>query len=216
MTKHLILSIFLTLVVSMAVFAGAGSVVPTGLGGAALKSASSVLSKSQPSHPPSGLPSNVASALPSVAVPSAIPSAPPIALPPLTDKEVKDLHREFDKAQATQMKALDHRQKVELKELDGAQKAAFNEWNDKEKKARRQFFKDHEKGPERRDYIKEFQNRRDKLFADQKADREKRKQEQTDQRKSVLEEQQKNLKAFEESLAKKERPDTALWPRPGT
>ncbi len=215
MTKHLILSIFFTLVVSMAVFAGGSSLLPTGIGSLPLKSAGNVLSHSEPSHPPSTLPSGVPSHLAS-AVPSVLPSVAPVVVPPLSDKEVKDLRREFEKSQATQIKALDHRQKVELKELDGAQKAAFNEWNDKEKRARRQFFKEHEKGPERRDYIKQFQDRRDSLFADQKADREKRKQEQVDQRKSLIEEQQKNLKAFEDSLAKKERPDSSLWPKPGT
>lgn len=160
------------------------------------------------------------SVLPVVPSPPATPQASPAPSPlaeaaPLTDKERKELRREFDRAQATQLKALDHRHKAELRELDAAQKARFSEWQEKEREARRAYFKEHEKGPERREYIRGLQARRLEFVGELKAEREKRKAEQNERRSALVVQQKQNRAAFQEALAKGERPPANLWPQPG-
>lgn len=125
------------------------------------------------------------------------------------------LKKEFARAQASEMKALDHQCKFELKELKASQDAKQKEWRHKENEARHKFFDEHPKGSERRDYVQDFMNRRDaftKTLAEEKA----RLVKDQEARVSALKaEQSTKLRLFNESLKKGEIPSKDLWPRAG-
>lgn len=145
--------------------------------------------------------------------PAPSPSASPSpSAAPLTTAESRQLLAEFNRAQSNELAALKHRQEMELQELKAAQGARRKEWEEKEKAARRQFFSEHSKGPERRAYIKDFIERRNaflQVLKDEKAQRQKSFEVRLQ---SVKEDQAGKLKEFQEYLGRQERPPTRLWP----
>jgi hypothetical protein len=159
-------------------------------------------SGSSPGAPPSASPSLIAPG----------EEQAPAAVPPLSDSEVAELRRRFEEAQAVALKAQEHRQRLELKEFDKKQKKAWKEWNAEEKRKRREFFRDHVKGPHRRAYVQEFLRRREAHLGEAKKSREAKRVEHSEERKKLLESQGAARKSVESFLDRKEQPPVLLWP----
>ena len=146
--------------------------------------------------------------------PSLAAEPSPLATPsPAHSYEPKQLLKEFIRAQSSELKALEHRQKLELAELKSANSARLKYWNKTEENDRHQFFADHPRGVDRREYIQGFKRRREdllKLMSDEKT---KRLSDQATQLKALKEDQAAKLKEFKDHLAKGEKPDESLWPK---
>jgi hypothetical protein len=152
---------------------------------------------------------------------SGVPTAGPVgtspqpsvsAKPALTLAEIKQLSREFLKAQATELEALKHRQKTEMKELVAAQRAYRSEWQKKEAAGAKEYYKVH-KGAEFRTYMHDLQARRKAMVKMQDEEKHRRQQENESRFKSLKQEHEAKLKEFKETLSKGERPAAQLWPK---
>lgn len=135
--------------------------------------------------------------------------------PTLSPKDITSLLTEFKKAQALELKALDHRHKFQIRDLVATQKSRRKDWEKKEQEARRAYFKEHIKGPERREYVADFIKRRKlllEMFANEKNERQ---QAQMIRRKALADEQSSKLKEFQDALKSGTRPPEDLWPAPG-
>jgi hypothetical protein len=151
-------------------------------------------------------------------VPTLAPQvAPPPStqLPPLTAGAAKQMLSEFQRAQSSEMKALDHRNKMELKELKAAHAARQKEWERKEKDARHKFFNEHPDGPVRRDYIHDFIARHSDLLQILSDEKTQRIHELEIRYNSVRDDQVTRLKEFQDSLKRGVRPPANLWPTSG-
>ena len=126
------------------------------------------------------------------------------------------MRREFAKAQKSQLKALDHRHQTETKELEASHKARLSEWQSKERIARREYFKSHTKGEEKRAYVEDFVARQQMFMNGMREERERRRAEQKARRTSLVDQQADSKKQFDEVLEKRERPSQVLWPQPGS
>jgi len=73
------------------------------------------------------------------------------------------------------------RKKQDFREFDRTKKREYTEFFESEKQKRRLFFKQHHNGPERRDYIKSFIQRREQFMEAQKAAKERKRQEHADE-----------------------------------
>ena len=136
-------------------------------------------------------------------------------LPPLPPAAAKQMLTEFQRAQNSELKALEHRNKMELKELKAAHAARQKEWEHKEKELRHKFFAEHANGPDRRAYIQDFLGRH-KIFLQLLNDeRTQHAHEQEVRYNSLREDQVSRLKEFQEMLNRGERPPTRLWPSAG-
>ena len=151
--------------------------------------------------------------------PSPTPSMSPSPVASLSGKlSVSDAAKllvDFQRAQANELKALDHRQKMELKELKYSQSARQKEFENREKESRHVFFREHSEGPKRRDYVKDFLERRTVMISVMKEEKSKRAIEQDIYVSAVRDDQATKLKEFKEALAKSEKPPESLWPRTG-
>ncbi len=143
---------------------------------------------------------------------SPLPNGSPQPNRSLTQAERAMLISELQRAQRSEYRSIEHRFKLEIKEMLASQKARFREWNETEKIARRKFFSENEKGPERRTYIQDFQKRRNdfiQLMADEKA---RRTAEQGARLESLRLDHSSKLKEFREFISRGERPPQSLWP----
>ena len=127
----------------------------------------------------------------------------------------KVLIKEFQKAQKSEIKALEHRYEFELKELKASQSTRMKEWKDREEKARHLFFEQHGNGPERRLYIQDFMRRRDELNQANKEEIARRLKEQSERVEAVRSDQLLKLTGFKSTIEKGFQPSANLWPRPG-
>ncbi len=133
----------------------------------------------------------------------------------MTQAQSNKLVRDFKKAQKNQLSALSHRNKMSLKEMKISQSARKKEWEQKEKEARHLFFKEHQTGPERRQYIKDFLERRQVMVNVHKEELAQLKRENEVRRKTLIDAQKSNLADFMEALKRGETPSQSLWPAPG-
>lgn len=146
----------------------------------------------------------------SIPAPSPLPSG--MASKKMSAAEAAVLLREYRKSQYTQLKGLEHRQRSESKELKASQAARLKEWEIKEQAARHKFFEQNQEGPKRREYVKDFIERRKSLqsiLADEKT---KRTHEQEVRYKSTKDEQAQKLIDFKSYLDRGELPPQELWP----
>jgi len=123
--------------------------------------------------------------------------------------------QEFTRAQKSQMKALEHRHKLEYQQLKTSHKSKIAEWEAKEKESRHRFFAEHKYGPERRDYIRDFLNRRDLLkkeLADEKLQRSK---DYDKEAQDLRLDQERKMQEFKKSLEAGRLPARELWPPSG-
>jgi hypothetical protein len=110
------------------------------------------------------------------------------------------------------MAALKHRQKAELSEMKAAHKAQLNEWESKEREARHKYFAAHKSGPDRRNYIQDYERRREILLKIQSDDEDKRSHDQSVRLDALKSEQAERLKEFQDYLSRGERPPANFWP----
>ena len=139
----------------------------------------------------------------------ALPSVEPSVLPS------RSLLKEFQDAQRAEWKALLHRQKFELKELNSSQKARRQEWEAKEKEVRHQLFAEKKRGPDRREHIRSFLDRRKAMLQILSDERAGRIQEHEVRKKALKEDLKSKLKEFQKILAEGKRPPQLLWPAVG-
>lgn len=140
------------------------------------------------------------------------PAASPSPPAPLNDGQKKQLLRQFARANTAEIEALKHRNAMDLKELEASHRARAKEWEEKEKSARRKFFAEHTQGPDRRQYVKDMQARREafqKILMDEKAQR---LREYEVRIKSMQDDQFERKKEFKQFLSRGERPPSRLWP----
>jgi len=147
------------------------------------------------------------SLLPSLAKPDASLSTNRL---PLTD--LKNLARDFSRAQKSEVLALEHQHSLEKLELSASHRAQMNDWEKKELEKRHRFFEEHSKGPERRVFIKDFVERRNVLLKAQADERTRRIHEQDVHRNSLRQDQIVKAKEFSDCLEKGEIPPRRLWP----
>lgn len=119
---------------------------------------------------------------------------------------------EFLHAQTSELKALSHRQSMEVKELKASQAARQSEWSNRENEARRRYFAEHKRGPERRKYVGEFMQRRKAFDQSLAEDLANRRREHEARAAAMRSEQGEKLKEFKESIDKGEKPAARLWP----
>ncbi len=146
--------------------------------------------------------------------PSASPS-PAVIVNPFTPKARMQIAREYLRAQKSEIKALEFRQKLELKELKASQQARFEEWKRKETEARHKYFEEHSSGPEKREYVINFVERRKAFLQILSDERNARIRDQQVRVESVKSDQAARLKEFIAYLDRGERPPQELWPQPG-
>jgi hypothetical protein len=159
-------------------------------------------------NPHAPTPQPAASPVAAGPAPSPVPPPPELLSPAIAKK----LLPEFQRAQASELKALEHRHKLELKELKASQAARQKDWERQEKEARHRYFAEHTKGPDRRNYIKDFMERGRnfrQLLADERSQRT---HEQDARLGSMKSDQAQRLKEFKEALGRNERPAARLWP----
>jgi hypothetical protein len=156
-------------------------------------------------------------------MPSPSPVLSPLASPlpssvalPLNLGEMKELLGAFQKAQMTELRALEHQYRFELKELQASQSARLQEWERKEKESRHKYFKEHMDGPTRRTYIQDFIKRREAFRKSLSEERNVRTRDQTGRLTATRRDQAAKFHEFQKFLDKKVRPPLDLWPKPGT
>jgi hypothetical protein len=130
----------------------------------------------------------------------------------MTQAERALLLSEFTRHQRMELQALRHQQSRNSEELRASQTARQREWEENEKVARRKFFAENPKGPDRRAYILDFNKRRKDLQTLMKQEKTARDAEHDARLGSMKADQQVKLKEFKEFLSRGERPPESLWP----
>jgi pyruvate-formate lyase len=161
----------------------------------------------KPGASPSPLPT-----LAATPIPSGTPTDTPSPQAALMMAEIKQLTREFNKAQSNELQALKHRQKMEMRELEAAQRAYRQEWQKKETTLAKDYYKTH-KGAEFRVYMHDLQARRKAMAKMQDEDKHRRQQENEARLKAAKQDQESKLKEFKAALSRGERPSKTLWPQ---
>ncbi len=126
--------------------------------------------------------------------------------------EEKSLSQEFLIAQKNEFKSWTLQQKLEWKTFKTEQESQRKNWELQEKINRRQFFLDHLKGAERRQFIQEFLKRRQDFLTALAQEKNKKAQEQVAQMNAFQNHQKMKWNQFQESIQQHHRPHRTLWP----
>ncbi len=142
---------------------------------------------------------------------SLLPSPAESGIPEkITKRDVRRIRREFVEQLDREGDALRREQRKIRKAGAADRKLRKREWDQAEKAARRKFFEENQKGPERRKYVQEFNERRKAFYALLKNE-EKLENEALDaRRKSLRESQRTRLSAVEAYLKRFERPPSVV------
>lgn len=155
------------------------------------------------------------SSTPSVGDPSdGLASVDPVPDEKISGSEVRKIRRTFIDVLEHHRDTMRRDQRRSLKEGDAGRKARKKEWLAIETAARRQFFKENVHGPERRDYVHDFSERRKKFFALLKGEERVQKSEIDARWKSLEQDQRMRLKRVESFLKKGKRPPVELLQSP--
>ena len=130
----------------------------------------------------------------------------------ITALEGAKLLQEFQKAQMTEVKAIEHRNRVELQEFRILQKGRLKDWEKEHTEERRKFFRDHSKGADKRQFVQDVMSKRDAFVQVQKTEYDVRTRELEGKVANLKKDQETKLKEFRDSIDKNERPSTKLWP----
>lgn len=159
--------------------------------------------------------------------PSAAPATSPVGDPksttpsvegtaaatyPLTEKDKKTLLSEYNRAQANEEKALRHLQRSQMKELTAAQSQRVRTWHEEQKNARRDFFDKHLSGPERREYVQGYIQRKKDFDQSVKVEYDTARKSWAEKVEQLKTRQKEQRKKFKASLDQGKRPDATLWP----
>ncbi len=145
------------------------------------------------------------------ALSSTTPSPSESGLPEKIDrKEARKLRRAFIDLLDQEREKLRAEQSRTRKEADAERKARRKEWDVRETAARRKFFEENSHGPERRTYVRDFNDRR-RAFYDLLRMEEKQQRAELDARwKSLKDTQKGRLDELEAYLKRMERPPNRM------
>lgn len=145
---------------------------------------------------------------------SLLPSPSESGMPErIARKEVRRIRREFTETLDRERDLLRADQKRKRRDGDANRKARRREWDAQEKAARRKFFEENSHGPERRKYVKDFNDRRKEFYASLKSEEKLERSELEARWKALKESQRARLNSVEEYLRRSERPLTTLLER---
>lgn len=131
----------------------------------------------------------------------------------ITRKSVREIRRKFLDLLDQEREKLRGEQKRSRREGVAGRRARKKEWDTQETKARRKFFAENTHGPEKRQYVRDLNERR-KVFFELLKSEEKEQKAELDARWNALKESQKvRLKAVEEYLKRSEQPPRQLLER---
>lgn len=145
---------------------------------------------------------------------SVLPSPSESGIPEkISKKEVRKIRREFSELLDQERDKLRVEQSRKRKEGEANRKLRKRDWDSAEKASRRKFFEMNTHGPERRQYVKDFNDRR-KGFYSLLKNEERQERSELDVRWKALKEAQKTrLNGVEEYLRRSERPPTHFLER---
>jgi len=144
--------------------------------------------------------------------PGAAPTLTATPLPVLDESEKKKLLSEFQKALSDQRSALAHQEKTSMKELSSVQSMKKKKWLTDQKKERHQFFETHMSGPERRQYVQDYQKKLQDFDTSSKAETATAKKNWTDRALSLKQSQKEQETKFNTSVSQGIRPSMTFWP----
>lgn len=145
---------------------------------------------------------------------SLLPSPSESGMPEkIARKEVRRIRREFTDTLDQERDKLRADQTRKRREGDASRKFRKREWDVQEKAARRKFFEEKSHGPDRRQYVKEFNDRRKAFYASLKEEERIERSDLEVRWKSLKESQRTRLNAVEEYLRRSERPLSKLLER---
>jgi len=121
-------------------------------------------------------------------------------------KEVRRIRREFTDVLDQERDKLRAEQSRKRREGDASRKLRKREWDTQEKANRRKFFAENTHGPERRQYVKDFNQRRIAFYESLKNEEKLERNELDVRWKSLKESQRNRLTIVEEYLRRSERP----------
>lgn len=128
-------------------------------------------------------------------------------------KEIRKIRREFTDLLDQELDRLRLDQSRKRREGEAGRRLRRREWDAQEKAARRKFFAENEHGPERRRYVKDFNDRRTAFYDSIKAEERVERSELDARWKSLKESQRTRLMSVEEFLRRSERPPSRLLER---
>lgn len=129
--------------------------------------------------------------------------------------EAKIWLKEFARAQSIEWKSLEHRKQFELKVMKASQDARFKAWKNQESQGRHQFFKEHVKGAERRDYVHDYLRRQEQLLKDIGLEKAHVNQDLDLKLTELKSRQSDRLTEVKKLLDQGQRPGLAVWPLEG-
>ena len=135
-------------------------------------------------------------------------ATPPISITP---EEKKKMIKEFKTVTSEEMTVFDHREKTAAKDLSSAQSIHAKKWRDQERKTRRAYFAEHTHGPDRRNYVQEYQQRLREFDQSLK--------EETANSKAMWKQKREDLKSsqkereirFKSAMDQNQQPDDSVW-----
>lgn len=119
---------------------------------------------------------------------------------------------QMQKLQRAENRLIERRYRKALRDLNISQEKEYKDWVQFERKARRDFFDAHLKGPERREYIQGYFERKKQMEEGQRTERDLKRLEITRQRQQSLDQLDRNTKLYKEQLLKGEMPPEDLLP----
>jgi len=144
--------------------------------------------------------------------PGPSPALTATPLPVLDESEKKKLLSEFQKAMSDQRSALAHQEKSSMKELTSVQSMKKKKWLVDQKRDRHQFFDTHMSGPERRQYVQDYQKKLQDFDAAIKTETATAKKNWADRAVALKQTQKEQETKFNTSLSQGIRPAINLWP----
>lgn len=137
---------------------------------------------------------------------------PPASRSKLNPSVINQQMREFIKQQKKEINKILDQRKIQLKELKASQAKQMSEWEASEVIKRRQFFRMHPKGADKRDFILDRDLRRIALKNSFISERKHIENDYEVRIKSLKEDQASKLEEFKTLLAQGELPPLRLWP----
>ena len=176
----------------------------------------SAMADSSTSNPPSTTPTPLiakpADARVMAGKPGAAPALTATPLPVLDESEKKKLSSAFQKALSDQRSALAHQEKASMKELVSVQGLKKKKWLGDQKKDRHQFFETHMSGPERRQYVQDYQKKLQDFDTSIKSETATAKKTWLDKGTALKQSQKDQETKFNTSLSQGIRPSLMFWP----
>lgn len=149
----------------------------------------------------------------SAPAPSGAPASVDSTASQLSVAEKKNLLSEFKKARSNAEKAMKHQEQSQVKELQAAQSMQSKQWREREKKIRRDFFDAHLSGPERRQFVQEYLDKKSKYDQSLKDALIAKKKEWAEKNDAFKKQSSEQEIEFKKKVEDGIRPAAELWPK---